>query len=96
MSLKVETLTEFFDLIATHDCSFKIEGDGKTVCVSVGYPKGMKPKIRDAMRDWAADNEAELVLAVIALAKGWEPPGLDVEKLEIEGQPPFQPVTAVH
>ena len=93
MSKKIETLTEFLDLVAEHNVVLKIEGDGERVCVTIGFPKGMRPKIRDAIRDWAADHEIKLLMATVALAKGWKPEGFNVE---MEDEPPFQPITAIN
>ena len=94
MSKKIGALAEFLDLVATHHVLLRIDGDDDSVTVTISYPKGMKSKIRDAMRDWAADHETQVLLATFALARGWKPEGLEITKTTVKGETP--PVTAIH
>lgn len=60
----IKGLEQFMALAWEHGVSFSVVVDhGRNIgkyTASVGYPRKMKPKLRDAMRDWAAHHRIEL------------------------------------
>jgi hypothetical protein len=73
----IKGLKEFMELASEHEVSFSIEVDhGPGVgrfSASVGYPRQMKTKLRDAMRDWAADNKMKLLAHLLTIITDGKP-----------------------
>jgi hypothetical protein len=76
--MEIKNLEQFMDLAYENECVFKLEiernGNGYgTFGASVGYPKEMKNKLRDTMREWALVHRNELALHVLEMVRTTNP-----------------------
>jgi hypothetical protein len=77
-TMEIKNLEHFMDLAGEHELCFKFEiesvGNGRGMLgAAVGYPKEMKPKLRDAMREWAKVHRTELALHVLEIVRPADP-----------------------